>query len=194
MHMDTNVLLAVPNERWIRTDLMFCLAEWSNRTTLYAPQGLRPVAFAKNMCMQQALLGGYSHVMFVDSDTVPPSAALDVMLAADVPMVSGITHQMKLDDDGVVKPCPMVARETPRGFLPVTEGEGIELIDVCGASCLLIRSEVIQAIKPPWFETDDWGNPRHSSDFNFCRKVRGAGFLLYAHFGVVCSHLKEVIF
>lgn len=184
----SSVLLAIPNEGWLRTDLFERVRAWAPQVSLYMPQGLRPVSYAKNVCMNACLEGDFEYIFFVDSDTVPPEHALDALLEADVPMISGITHQMKCDSDGKMKPCPMVVRDD----YPVTSGQGVEGIDACGASCLLIHRSVIEKTLAPWFETDDWGEPRRGSDFNFCRKVASAGIPMHAHFGVVCVHRKEV--
>lgn len=183
-----SILLAIPNEGWLRTDLAERVRVWAPMVSLYMPQGLRPVSYAKNNCVNFCLEGGFDYIFFVDSDTVPPEHALNELLGAEVEMISGITHQMKLDSDGIMKPCPLVTRKD----YPVTSGQGVETIDACGASCLLIHRSVIEKTFAPWFETDDWGEPRRGSDFNFCRKVKFVGILIHAHFGVVCVHRKEV--
>lgn len=188
-----SVLLAIPNEGWIRTDLTHRVRSWASRVTLFDPQGLRPVSYAKNICMQAMLDGGFDYVFFVDSDTVPPEHALAALLEAKVPVISGIYRIMKRDADGTVKPVPIVTRLNAADEMKVVcEGRGVVPIDACGAGCMLVHRLVVEKTGPPWFETDDWGEPRYGSDFWFCKEVRKAGIQIYAHFGVVCTHRKEV--
>jgi hypothetical protein len=63
---------------------------------------------------------------------------------------------------------------------------GLQQIDACGAACLLIRTDVLRAIPPPWF---DWPDSSRGEDIAFCERARAAGFPIVLDFDVRCTHL-----
>ncbi len=190
--MLNNIFLAVPNLGWIHTDLMQTILVWlKSGVTFYAPKGLQPVGYARNNCVEAFLKSEATHLLFVDADTIPHPEALLLLLKADKPIISGIVPAMKRDTDGSMKPVGMVARKLlNEKYLPV-QGKGIELIDVCGMACVLIKREVFDKIPCPWFESADWGNNR-GEDFSFCNKLSDNNIELWAHFNVQCQHVKEI--
>ncbi len=189
------ILLAIPNLGWIKTGLMDHVLHVLARgdVDLFMPVGERPVAYAKNLCVEKFLAGSWEYLWFVDSDTVPPAYALDRLLAPKVDIISGVVRQHKRDTDEVVKPVPMVCSLYPEGMRAVV-GKGVAKIDACGAGCLLIHRRVFDILgPPPWFEQASWGKHR-GSDFNFCEKLRDADIQLRVNFDVDCLHYKEVGF
>lgn len=58
----------------------------------------------------------------------------------------------------------------------------------CGAHCLLLHRDVLEAIEPPWFESlyEDGSG----SDFEFCRKILEAGYPIYVDLSVIAGHLQ----
>jgi len=68
--------------------------------------------------------------------------------------------------------------------LPKTDNDLME-IDGCGMHFCLIKREVIEAIREPWFRMPGWGS---GEDFYFCRKVRERGFPIYADLSVHTGH------
>ena len=190
------VFLALPNLGWIRYELHRVVWHWyaNHGIEVFGPVGERPVAYAKNLCVEEFLKGSCDYIWFVDSDTVPPPNALDLLLEAKVDVISGVVRQHVRDGDGIIKPIPMICKMTPGGPLPVGGGSGVEEIGACGAACLLIHRSVFDRVPgPPWFEQGSWGKKR-GSDFNFCENLREAGIKMYCHWGVYCYHFKEVGF
>jgi hypothetical protein len=69
---------------------------------------------------------------------------------------------------------------------------GLVPIKACGDGCLLIRRRVLEAIPDPWWEL---GNPERDKcchDVLFSKKVREAGFQMWADLEVVVGHLATV--
>ena len=190
------VFLALPNLGWIKYELHLHVWHWyaRHKIEIFGPNGERPVAYAKNLCIEKFLEGSCDYIWFIDSDTVPPLNALDLLLEAKVDVISGVVRQHVRDSDGVIRPLPMICRMVPGGLLTVRGGEGVEEIDACGAACLLIHRSVFDRVPgPPWFEQGSWGEKR-GSDFNFCEQLREVDVPIYCHFGVYCTHHKEVGF
>ena len=193
--MAAKVFIAVPNMGWLHTGLVERLIPWLRDwdTILYTPSGLRPIPFARNTCVRAFLHSPASHLWFIDADTVPPAETLELFLRANVVAISGVVHQMKVDDDGIQKPVPMVMQRNGNGDLKAAYGEGVELIDACGSGCVLYERQVFERLEFPWYEERPWGDVR-GSDFILCEKLADVGIPLHAHFDVVCRHRKEMEF
>jgi GT2 family glycosyltransferase len=181
---------------WLDTTLVVQLTKWTQRgCNLYMPQNVTPVAFARNLCVAAFLQSYESHLWFIDDDTVPCSDALDKLLLADQPAVSGIVPALKLTEDGALRPIATVFKHSTdipdayRSVVPDNPG-AVERIDACGAACWMIQREVFDKIPYPWFE--DFRDGRRGEDIIFSRKLEEAGIPLYAHYGVRCMHRKEV--
>jgi len=193
------VMLFIPNMGTLATGLVEMLLIWLSRHPYLAvylpfPTRLQPVSYARNFCVSEFLKTDCRYLWFVDSDTIPPPNALELLLQPRVDMISGVTYTLKRDVDGLVKRVAMTLRKA-EGEVGYREylGQGIEEIDACGMSCCLIHRRVFEAINPPWFTLGNWDETYRSEDFRFCQLVKKAGFKIYAHFGVVCGHQKTVI-
>ena len=189
----TRVFAALPNAGWLQTDLFLNCFHWLKEGCYFFPlSGVRPAAMAYNTCIQAFLDDdSFTHLWFLNHDTVPPIDAMKVLLDADKDLVSGVTPTMKEDSDGVVKPVLMVCRHVEGvDFMPIT-GEGLVPIDACGTACFMIKRKVLEAIPAPWYEERNW-HGQIAGDFGFCRKASAKGFEIFAHFDVRCVHRKEV--
>jgi hypothetical protein len=178
---------------WMSTKLMLNIVYWLKTYGVYwySPIHLQPVSYARNYCARKFLESDYTHLWFVDNDTIPPPFAYDLLTRANVPVISGIAHVMKEDLDGVVKRVAMVARKDEKGEYKEARGQGIAPVDRCGSACVLIQRQVFERVEFPYYNEGSWGGVR-GEDFNFIDKVRAAEIDVYAHHDVVCTHLKYV--
>lgn len=146
----------------------------------------------------------FTHLFFIDSDTLPPEDALEKLISHDLPFVTGMTPIVRkngakgkyetfdncfLDpvrnEDGTVKETPIAPRNS-----------GIQKIYRCGAACMLIKREVFETMDVPYFAFDyseDHLTHIRSEDIYFCDKARDTGITLYADTSVVCQHQKEIV-
>jgi hypothetical protein len=74
-------------------------------------------------------------------------------------------------------------------YQPINPGdlpdEGIFEIHAAGSAGMLVRKNVLDAIGDPWFTTV---GEHQNEDLEFCRKVREAGFKIYADSEVFIGH------
>jgi len=197
-----SVFIAIPNMGTVQTDLMLRVIQWvyGAKIILFPPQKFSPISVARNKCVEEFLKKGYDYIFFVDSDTVPPPNAVRQLLSHRKKIISGVTCNLKLCNDGLLRPAPMVFRYVNKrkrdfGFLPILRYDGVEEIDACGMSCCLIHKSVFTGMKNPWFEErpyKKYGKEPLGEDFDFCEKVKKKGIKIHADFGIKCSHHKEV--
>ncbi len=135
----------------------------------------------------------YTHVFFVDSDTVPPPEALPTLLYDDVDIVTGITP-IWMDDSfywavGKKNEEWMGIKDLPK--------ETFEIVS-CGASCLLVKKKVLDDMGWPWFKMEyqpKWpsGRPtKNGEDEFFCEKAIEKGYKIMANPRVICKHYNQV--
>jgi hypothetical protein len=189
IHID----LMIPNMGWVNTQLAMTLPHWLKNfnVRLTMPTNLKPLSYARNWCVEQFLQSEAQYLWLLDDDVAPPAYALHRLLEADKPVVAGLVHQLKVDDDGILKPAPMLLRRDEQGEFRVAQGAGIARIDRAGFACVLFQRSVFETIPKPWFETRPVGEIR-GTDFIFCEKMERAGIPLWGHFDVECPQLVEV--
>ncbi len=147
-----SVLICVPTTGDIHSEtaevaLAICAnhAEGASFRTVRA----HPTDRCRNLCVQGFLPSPHSHLLFLDSDVVPPADCLERMLDVDRPVVCGI---YPLVIENVL--CTSVARKlapNTYGFLHDFPDDPFE-IDAAGMGCCLIAREVFERIADPWFK------------------------------------------
>lgn len=103
-----------------------------------------PLCFEKPL--KQALNGSYTHIWFVEDDTILPDDILESMLIADVP-VATCDYPVSKEGQGVV----------------FTNKEGQVLFS--GTGCTLVKSEIFDKISKPYFRSDIHWNAVNYGDF-----------------------------
>ena len=198
------VMIAIPNLGNIDTRLMMKLLRWVSmpqnwaQATIIAPIGHIPHDSARNYCADQFLATDDTHLLFLDSDVVPPVDALELLIAADKDVVSGLYPSMWFDNgDGFIKKRNNVFSDIkPDGELVEAKGKGVIPIRSCGGGCLLIKRHVLEdVLEAPWFafHYTDRGLMDVGEDVFFGKKCAEKGIQLYAHMGVQCQHVKTTV-
>jgi len=186
------VFIAIPNLHWICTPLALTIPHWLKnfQSVVFAPEMLKPISYARNFCVERFLESKADYFFLVDADVAPAPRTLETLLSAGEDVVAAKVHQLKLDDDGIVKPCPMFMRYDKDRNFRAAYGEGVGKIDRAGFACILFKRHVFEVIKRPWFDLRPWGASR-GTDFIFCEKMEKAGIPLHAHFEVECRQLVQ---
>lgn len=158
-----------------------------------------PVDFARNEVVRQVLRDDtYTHLFFADCDHVFPADTVDRLLAHDKPVVSARYHMRKEPYHAVAYVKHRVL-EGPHCYAPVHFGQGVFEIERGGAGALLIKREVLEAIRDRegenWFRYQRGPTPPHdmsvSEDFWFWRCAREAGFSCWLDWDLEVGHLQE---
>lgn len=204
------ILIALPTMGELHVYLAMQIMGWLTKAQSAGNLGIMifpsvcitPVDEARNMLVQEFLKTDCTHLLFIDSDTIPPIDALDKLLAADKDIISAITpiveydaaRDGKNDSNGFYKKWNCVSKETKTFVQPDT---GILEIMGCGSACVLIKREVFEKISQPYYRfryEDDNGKPCYvGEDVQFIAKATQAGFKSYADTSIKCGHYKPII-
>lgn len=149
-----SVLICVPTTGDIHSEtaevaLAICAnhAEGATFLTIRA----HPTNRCRNLCVQGFLQSPHLHVLFLDSDVVPPADCLELMLSVARPVVCGI-YPLVIENVA----CTSMARKlgpNTYGFLHDLPDETFE-IDAAGMGCCLIARELFGRIADPWCKFD----------------------------------------
>jgi GT2 family glycosyltransferase len=171
---------------------------------------------ARNALALSFLESGADFMLCVDNDARWQAEAVSRLVAHNLPMVCGCmytrslppkptigryigetrkgTHLYKYLD--VVKAIIEKARRLGIGdevatndMLMQPEPSDLMSVDGCGMHFTLIRRDVIEALRPPYFTF--MGSTTAGEDYFFCRKVRAAGFPIYLDVSVQTAHIDS---
>lgn len=148
------------------------------------------IATVRNDIVEQALVRGCTHLLFMDTDQTYPIDTIEKLISHDKDIVGAKVHIRyppfhptlfkydKGEDDYY-----MVSDE---------EWKKRELmeVDATGTGCILIKTSVFMDIEYPWFEfTKTKEGKVVGEDISFCRKVKKAGYKIYVDTSINCGHI-----
>ena len=171
-------------------------------------------AGSRNYLIESWKLDKTDYLLFVDNDCVFPAGAVERLVERNKPIICGgmftktipprptIGIYMGADKDGkdhysfeeygnsIIHyahahnkfSIPENAYLFPKG----NNSDDLMKCDACGMHFTLIRKDVLETIKPPYFVM--MGKSGAGEDFYFCKKAREAGFDIYTDKSVQTGH------
>jgi len=148
-------------------------------------------AVARNEITRLAQLGGYDYVLMVDSDTIIPPDALDLMLDPPADVVLGVCPR-KNTKDGKTAIIKLGAQEYHDSYYYRDLPEERTLVKGGGFACALVKTSVFTRLDDPWFQyvTNADGSTL-SEDYYFCQNARFYGIDIWMDPRVRCGHLAR---
>lgn len=198
------VLIGLPTMGSISVLLAVNIMAWLSQAAqkkhmdigVYPTLRVQPVDNARNQIVEEFLKSNYTHLFFVDSDTIPPVDALDRLLAMDKDIATAITPIVEMDEKGEPWRKWNVVDQTDTNVQPNT---GIIEAKGAGSSCILIKRSVFERLDKPYYSfitaTSSQGNEKQvSEDIHFIVKALNKGIKTYADTSIIAKHEKVFIF
>jgi FkbM family methyltransferase len=191
------ILIGIPTAKHIELDTFKSIYE------LEVPDGYEThfqyfvgydIDHLRNSIAEYAI-NGFDYLFSVDSDISFPSDTLIRLLSHDMDIVSGLYIQRKPGQHTL----EIYESNAHGGVSNVSydkiKGKGLVEIAGCGFGCVLIKSEVMKTVGYPQFQYHSALNHMNtvSEDVDFCRKVRGHGFKIWADASILCLHSGTTI-
>lgn len=155
------------------------------------PHGNRNILHLYTRARDLCLASGYTHLLTIEDDMLPPSDALPRLLAADAPVVYSLycwrradhpwsLYRVVFEDSGDswLSARPHIARQHAR------DGAVVPVAGL-GLGCTLIRRDALAAV--PW----RLGASGAACDWYFAVDCQTAGVGQVGHFGVACGHVLD---
>lgn len=171
---------------------------WARLDALAKPPGTRiiaatesSIARARNTLCHTALAEGMTHLLMVDDDMLLPADTLTRLLAHAVPIVSAHyrsrypPHFASLVVDHFTEAGLGAQRD-------VSQQRGLQRCAGVGAGCLLITTDILRQMAPPWFVCGDPVPDLISEDFSFCRRAAAAHIPIYIDLDMVVGHVASL--
>jgi hypothetical protein len=197
MDKKPSIFCAIPAfEQKVNHKLIEVIIHWLQKLKcgiqIHFIAGYRPLVSARNTAVTDFLKTDCTHLLFIDDDIVPPSHALEELLEADKDVVCPVCLMVK-DIKGMLFPMPAIFKKNGTGNYKPYYGEGIEEVDTITGGCFLIKRHVLEDTGYRFkFEYNDDGIRTKSADVVFSETMKKHGYKLYAHYDIVCHHVRTV--
>ena len=148
---------------------------------------------SRNALAKKAIEGGFTHILWIDSDMKFPHDMLERLLQHRVDFV-GINASMRRP------PYRTTVKINDKDLLVTNkDSTGLEKVQSCGLGVVLHTTAVLKRLKKrPWFSFEYlWKKDIHrGEDYFFCKKVKRAGFEIYVDqdLSKEVGHVGEFVF
>lgn len=202
--MKPKILIGLPTMSSVHVHLMLLIVKWiadaraggEYNLSIYPTVSVQPVDNARNEIVREFLASDCTHLLFIDSDTVPPIDAITKLLALNKPIATGVTPIVEFNEetDEFYRKWNVVDQNDTH----VQPNTGIVKAKGAGSSCILIRREVFEAMEAPWYRFHYTKNDKQedvivSEDIFFTIMALGKGFETWADTSVICKHAKQTM-
>ncbi len=145
----------------------------------------------RNRLVASAIEGGFTHLLFLDSDMTFPPDTVHRLAATGAPIAAVNASEKAIP---------------PRSTAAVIEGgevrrltgteSGVVDVDLAGTGVMLIDLSILAAIPRPWFEFQIMPGGYIGEDFVFCAKARKAGYRIAidADLSREVGHVGEAVY
>ena len=188
------LLIAVPTYDYMHFQFVECLTKLIRRLDEdevdyeIAFQGGTLVYVGRDKLARRAIDGGFSHVLWLDSDMIFTEDLLDDLMYSGKPFVTGIAHGRRPPHVSCIfrKIWPMIDRWEGHEY----PHEAFK-IGGCGFACVLIKTEIIKAVfdknGTAFFPMRELGE-----DLAFCKRAADLGFEIWAEPSVWMGHIGHI--
>ena len=208
------ILIAVPTFENIYPDTFKSIfdLDWAGHDVIFEYVRGYDCATARNRIAQRALDLKTDYVLMVDNDVVVPKNALKILLedprevclgyyahrGADN-RYSGRTCICKLEDEYGTEyyNYPLESEYTAAEIEELKE-QGVTKLRIHGGGmgCALIKTEMFELIRYPWYDWINYGDENRgmlSEDLYFCEKCKDIGVAIYTDIRAGCGHLFRYV-
>ncbi len=188
-----SVLVCIPTDQDIHSETVeaaFAICATYADGASFRTIRAHPTDRCRNICVRGFLASPHSHLLFIDSDVVPPAGCLEMLLAANAPIACGI-YPLVLEGELCSSVARKMAPET-YGFLRDFPDEPFE-VDAGGMGCCLIAREVFEQLKGPWYkfvQRDDMHQT--GEDIFFFERCAQIGIRPVVVPQVLCKHHRNI--
>lgn len=155
------------------TNINSAEAKW----TISGIEGTR-ISSNRNTLVKTAIDGGFTHLLFIDTDMVFPTDSLNRLLSHKKDIVCGTTTMRKEHDSrGHHQPGKYLG--TALDKTPISTGL-IEMLGV-GSCFMLIKTDVFRKIGlPSYYEVPNYDiGDTEGEDLTFCKLARSSGYKIW---------------
>jgi len=188
------LLIAVPTYDYMHFQFVECLTKLIRRLDAdeinyeVAFQGGTLVYVGRDKLARRAIDGGFSHVLWLDSDMIFTEELLDCLMFSGKDFVTGIAHGRRAPHMSCLfhKVWPSADRWEGHDYPKSTFEVG-----GCGFACVLIKTTIIRHV---WEKNGSAFYPMRElgEDLAFCKRATELGYKIYAEPTVWLGHIGHI--
>lgn len=188
------LLIAVPTYDYMHFRFVECFTKLIKRLDEdeinyeVAFQGGTLVYVGRDKLAKKAIEGGFTHVLWLDSDMIFTEDLLDDLMFSGKDFVTGIAHGRRPPHASCIfkEVWPFVNRWEGHDY-----PSGAFKIGGCGFACVLIKTEIIKAVYKKngtaFFPMRELGE-----DLAFCKRAKELGYEIWAEPTVWLGHIGHI--
>ena len=191
---NVSILVAITHMGNTVTGLEAKLSKWmyesSYKAELFFSQENPTYSNRNKVCKYFKEMTKHTHLLFIDSDTVPFKNPLD-LVKHEMHIVGGVYPRWK---ETIYEWLAMI-RESDGKYvqLPPDKRKGLVECDGVGAGCLMMTREILEQFEDPFADKiKPDGRRSVGHDFYFCERAKKKGYRVYADWNTLCDHVKLV--
>ncbi len=196
--MKQSAYITVPNYKgWLHKHVHFAVCRMLGDSRFRVRHDCpthSPYVHNLHKCMHDFLDGGEDYWLSIDDDNPPSRNPLD-LIELDCDLIGCPTPVWHSAVEGD-RPWYLNALDrTPDGYVPHEPCEGLQEVDAIGSGCFLVARRVMMALRGDQPFMRQWGDDglvELGGDYAFCRKVKAAGYRVWAHYDHICRHFCEI--
>jgi len=147
----------------------------------------------RNQLVDSAKQQGCSHILFLDSDHHHSPDTIRKLVSHDLPIVGGLSFLRSPP----FSPILMQGKINTFKFQTEWEDDSLVEVDATGCGSLLIRMDVFDKLRRPYFQFLDNPDPTRKDtkvgeDVSFCVKAKEAGYKIFVDTSCQNDHLGQV--
>ena len=121
---------------------------------------------------QQAIAMGADYILWLDSDMMFPSTTALRLMRHDKDVVCANYMKRSTPLQTVAYP----ERGNWDNWLPLEHNQDLQEVEGIGMGCVMMKTEILNSIEPPYFAFEYRDKEWHGEDFYFEKKLRDAGY------------------
>jgi hypothetical protein len=190
MTAQSSILIGVPCLDYLKvatvTSLFEAAAQLSVPAALHIFQSSL-VHDARNKIVQRAIDGGFSHLMFVDSDIKFPGTAIEQLYQHNLDIVGGLYFRKAPPHYPTFSQLTGKKITFPQAF---PHKKLFEVFGI-GTGFLMIKTAVLKDLTYPWFFYGQFHKQYMGEDIYFARKARAKKYQVWCDPTIQLSHIGE---
>jgi len=151
---------------------------------------IKKIVNGRKIIRKYALKNNYDYLLFLDTDVLIPSKALERLLGHRKDVISGVyLSNFVFDEKQEIHPvlyAIVPGNDEGARLMQQKEVGGEELIEIaaCGLGCCLISKKVLEKVDIRYFEKSNSGE-----DIAFCVDARKNKFKIFTDTSIKCLHM-----
>jgi len=152
------------------------------------------IAHNRNQIVEQALIHGCTHIMFIDDDVICNPDIIFKLLEHNKDVVTGLQLKRNFPHTPLIFKDFLIDKNLFSHYkLNELNGQRLVPIKAAGLGAVLINTEVFKRLEAPWFRFAEFRLDQMSEDTGFFKRINDLGIESYCDTNCQVGHVSSMI-